>query len=94
MGVLQRGVQLLTDFTADVAQPTELWIPLRINTASPSRGSHGYYAVARMAPGASPERVTAELATLTANLTNAGLYPRRTPSSARSSPQAPSSFLD
>jgi predicted permease len=75
LGVMPPGFQLPTDFGEDAAAPSELWVPFQIDAAAASRGSHGLYGVAELAPGATAQRATAELATLTARLTSEGLYP-------------------
>jgi predicted permease len=75
VGVMPRGFQLPTDFGEDVAEPTEVWVPLLLNAETPVRGNHGLYAAAELAPGVTPARANAELRTLAANLTREGLYP-------------------
>jgi len=75
LGVMPPGFRLPTDFGEDTDAPTELWAPLVIDNASPSRGSHGLYGAAELAPGATADSATAELRTLTARLTAEGLYP-------------------
>ncbi len=73
IGVMPRGFQLPTDYVADAAEPTRLWLPLRLDPAS--RGSHGNHAAARLKPGVSVETANAELLALTETLTKEGLYP-------------------
>ncbi len=75
VGVMPHGFALPTDFTVDAAEPTSLWIPLQLDPTEMSHGSHGYYAAARLAPGASAAKATAELKSVTANLTRQGVYP-------------------
>jgi len=75
VGVMPQGFQLPTDFTEDAADPGQLWIPLAIDPAEIDRGSHGLYAAATLAPGATPASATEELHALTASLTREGLYP-------------------
>ena len=75
VGVMPRGFALPTDFHADAAEPTSIWIPLQIDTARLTHGDHGLYAAARLVPGATAAKVTAELKTVTANLTRQGVYP-------------------
>jgi len=75
VGVAAAGFRLPTDFSVDAAEPSELWIPLRMNTASPERGSHGLYAAASLRPGRSVSELNAELRALTTRLTREGLYP-------------------
>jgi predicted permease len=73
VGIMPKGFQLPTDYVIDVEEPTRLWAPLRLNAAN--RGSHGYYAAARLKPGATLTQANAELASLTRQLTADGLYP-------------------
>ena len=75
VGVMPQGFRLPTDFTEDAAEPSQAWIPLAIDNKEPTRGSHGLYGAAELKPGATVEQASAELATLTANLTKEGLYP-------------------
>lgn len=75
VGVMPRGFKLPTDFGEDAAEPTQLWLPLGMDLANAERGNHGLYGAARLAPGATAESATAELTTLTANMTRQGLYP-------------------
>jgi putative ABC transport system permease protein len=75
VGVMPDGFQLPTDFNVSSAEPTQLWVPLAIDPSSQNRGSHGYYAAGELAPGATAETATAELQSLTQNLTREGLYP-------------------
>ena len=75
VGVMPRGFALPTDYTADAAEPSQAWIPLRLDPASRDHGNHGYYAAARLARGATVRKASAELATVTANSTREGLYP-------------------
>ncbi|MDQ2869412.1 MAG: ABC transporter permease [Acidobacteriota bacterium] len=75
VGVMPRGFALPTDFTADAAEPTSLWIPLQVDAAAITHDSHNYFAAARLAAGASAAKATAELRTVTANLTRQGIYP-------------------
>jgi putative ABC transport system permease protein len=67
-GVMPNGFRLPTDFNEDAAEPTDLWIPYRLNEAEAlkNRGGHGNYAAARLKPGVTVAQVNAELATLTA----------------------------
>jgi predicted permease len=73
VGVMPKSFQLPTDYVVDAEEPTRLWAPLRLNPAN--RGSHGYYAVARLRPDATIERANAELTALTKRMTADGLYP-------------------
>src|SRR5688572_13107047 len=73
IGVMPEGFRLPTDFTADAAEPTELWRPLRL--ANLTRTAHTFYAAAVLAPGQTPETATAELQAITRQLTEQGAYP-------------------
>ena len=75
VGVMPRGFALPTDFTVQANEPSQLWIPVQFDPAELSHGNHGYYAAATLVRGASAQRATAELKTLTANLTRQGTYP-------------------
>jgi predicted permease len=75
VGVMPRGFALPTDFTDNAAEPSQLWVPLQIDPAKLEHGSHGLFAAARLAPGATAKQATAELSTVTANLTREGFYP-------------------
>ena len=72
VGVMPKGFRLPTDFTADAAEPTELWRPFRLARAN--RGAHTLYAAAVLAPGQTPETATAELQAITRRLTEQGEY--------------------
>ncbi len=76
VGVMPPEFQLPTDYGEDAAEPTELWVPLAINMQEIERGSHGLYAAAVLAPGATAEKATSELRALAASLTREGLYPK------------------
>jgi predicted permease len=73
VGVMPPGFQLPTDYVVDAEEPTQLWAPFALNQAN--RGSHGYYAVARLAPGATVAEANAQLTALTTKNTEDGLYP-------------------
>jgi putative ABC transport system permease protein len=73
VGVMPPGFALPTDFTADAAAPSQLWIPLRIDPAELTR-NHGLYAAGKLAAGATPARATAELRSAASALTRQGLY--------------------
>jgi len=75
VGVMPAGFRLPTDYTEDAAEPTQLWRALQIDEADTSRGSHGFYGAAVLAPGATPASASAELAALTRAMTEQGLYP-------------------
>jgi putative ABC transport system permease protein len=51
-----------------------LWLPLGLSPEAASRGSHGLYAAARLAPGTTPEQASEELKAVTAALTQEGHY--------------------
>lgn len=74
VGVMPAGFRLPTDFTEDAADPTALWRPLQIDPAHAERSSHGLYAAAVLAPGATVETASAELQQLTRAMTAQGLY--------------------
>ena len=75
VGVMPEGFRLPTDFTEDAADPTELWQALPLDPATAERGSHGLYAAAVLAPGATAVTASDELTRITADLTAQGLYP-------------------
>jgi putative ABC transport system permease protein len=74
VGVMPRGFALPTDFTVDAAAPSQLWIPLQIDTAQLTR-NHGLYAAGKLVAGATAARATAELKAAAAALTREGFYP-------------------
>jgi putative ABC transport system permease protein len=76
LGVMPPDFRLPTDFSEGRADPTQLWVPLAIDMANLSYGSHGLYAAARLAPGATAEQATAELRTIAANFAEEGIHPR------------------
>ena len=73
IGVMPPGFQLPTDYVIDAEEPTQLWLPFTLN--GQNRGSHGLYGAARLAPGATVEQATAQLAALARANTEDGLYP-------------------
>ena len=75
IGVMPPGFRLPTDFREDFAEPTELWVPLVLDTDPTNRGNHGLYAAALLAPGASAAQANAELKAITTAFTREGLYP-------------------
>ncbi len=75
VGVMPRGFALPTDFTASADEPSQVWVPLRMDPAEFNHDSHGLYAAGRLAPGATAQKATAELKTLAARLTREGVYP-------------------
>jgi predicted permease len=75
IGVMPNGFRLPTDFTAEATEPTQLWRPLQIDEQNLTRGNHGYYAAAVLAPGQTPATATEELRAITTRLTERGDYP-------------------
>lgn len=75
VGVMPDGFRLPTDFTEEAAEPTELWRAVQFDMANLSRGSHGYYGAAVLAPGQTAATASAELGALTRRMTEEGLYP-------------------
>jgi predicted permease len=75
VGVMPQGFKLPTDFTSDAAEPTELWRPFQMDMQNLTRGSHGYYAAAVLAPGQTAATATEELRAITQRLTEQGGYP-------------------
>jgi len=76
VGVAARGFALPTDFTVDATEPSQLFVPARLDPASTDHGSHGYYAAAKLKPGATAQRASAELKLVTKALTEQGTYPK------------------
>ncbi|HYK42134.1 MAG TPA: ABC transporter permease [Thermoanaerobaculia bacterium] len=74
VGIMPKGFALPTDFTVDAAEPGQAWIPLQIDPKQISHDGHNFYAAAKLASGATAARATAELKTVTANLTRQGVY--------------------
>jgi predicted permease len=72
IGVMPEGFRLPTDFTADDAEPTQLWRPLRLGAVN--RAARTFYAAAVLAPAQTPETATAELRAITQRLTEQGAY--------------------
>ena len=80
VGVMPAGFRLPIDYAA--GQRTDVWLPLATDAASegavpgpafPKGGaSHGFYAVARLAPGATASMANAQLRTLVAELERYG----------------------
>lgn len=75
VGVMPQGFRLPTDFTAEAAEPTQLWRPFQMDMQNLQRGSHGYYAAAVLAPGQTAATATDELRAITQRLTDRGDYP-------------------
>ena len=74
IGIMPEGFRLPTDFTADAAEPTQLWRPLRVGPGNLNRNNHGFYAAAVLAAGQTPATATAELRAITQQLTEQGAY--------------------
>ncbi len=77
IGVMPEGFRLPTDFTDDAAEPTQMWRPIQWDMNNLTRGSHGYFAAATLAPGQSAASVTAELHAIATRLTEQGQYPKQ-----------------
>ena len=75
IGVMPEGFRLPTDFTADAAEPTQLWRPLRVGPGNLNRNNHAFYAAAVLAAGQTPATATAELQAITGRLTEQSAYP-------------------
>jgi predicted permease len=75
IGVMPDGFRLPTDFTDNAAEPTQLWRPLQIDEQDLSRGNHGLFAAAVLAPGQTAAAATDELRAITTRLTEQGAYP-------------------
>ena len=75
LGVLPPGFVLPTDF--ENPEPTQLWIPLRMDPASTDHGNHGLYAAARLAPGATVAQAAEELHGIAQAMTREGFYPQQ-----------------
>jgi putative ABC transport system permease protein len=73
VGVMPPDFVLPTDFQNP--QPSQLWMPLQIDPASTDHGSHGLYAAARLAPGASVRQASEELHGIARAMTSEGFYP-------------------
>ena len=73
VGVMPRGFQLPTDYVQDAAEPTQLWLPYRLEEMN--RNSHGLHAVARLRGDVTIARANEELAAVTRQLTSEGKYP-------------------
>src|SRR5687767_6072855 len=84
VGILPPGFRLPLDY--GVNGPTEILTPLAQDPVQAGAvpgpafngggGSHGYYAVARLAPGVTPEAANEWLRTSFNRLTNQGVYPK------------------
>lgn len=74
VGVMPRDFQLPTDFNADAAEPTQVWVPLRLDPSN--RGSHSYYSAARLSPGVTVDQANSEIRSLIQARISEGLYHR------------------
>jgi putative ABC transport system permease protein len=75
LGVMPPGFVLPTDFQNP--EPSQLWVPIRLDPASTDHGSHGYYAAARLKSGASVRAASDELQGIARAMTKEGLYPEQ-----------------
>ncbi len=75
IGVMPEGFRLPTDFTDDAAEPTQMWLPMRMDETDLSRGSHGLFAAGLLAPGQTAATASEELKAITTRLTDQGFYP-------------------
>jgi predicted permease len=75
VGVMPPGFQLPTDYVISAEEPTMVWAPFRLNSGN--RGSHSFYAAARLTPGATLAEANAQVASLAAVHTREGLYDAR-----------------
>jgi predicted permease len=74
IGIMPEGFRLPTDFTRDAAEPTQLWRPLRVGPHNLNRANHAFYAAAQLSPGETAASATAELQSITRQLTAQGAY--------------------
>jgi putative ABC transport system permease protein len=75
VGVMPREFVLPTDYQN--AEPSQLWTPLQLDPASTDHGSHGLFAAARLAPGATVPQAADQLHAVAAAMTREGLYPQQ-----------------
>lgn len=75
LGITPPGFVLPTDFKNP--EPSQLWTPLRLDPASMDHGNHGYYAAARLKPGAGVRAASDELHAIARAMTREGLYPEQ-----------------
>ena len=73
VGVMPPGFALPTDFKNP--EPSQLWVPLQMDPNSTDHGSHGLFAAARLAPGATVAQAADELHGIARAMTAEGLYP-------------------
>jgi putative ABC transport system permease protein len=75
IGIMPRDFVLPTDFQNP--SPTVLWMPQQWNSASTDHGNHGFYAAARLKPGATVSQARDEMHRIAQAMTAEGLYPRQ-----------------
>jgi putative ABC transport system permease protein len=75
VGVMPAGFVLPTDYQNPM--PTTLWVPAQWDAASTDHGSHGLYAAARLADGATVEQARDEVHAIAQRWIDRGLYPRQ-----------------
>ncbi len=75
VGVMPPEFVLPTDFQNP--EPTQVWLPLKLDPASTDHGSHGLYAAARLKPGATVAQAASELHGIAQAMTGEGLYPQQ-----------------
>ncbi len=70
VGVMPAAFNFPNTVPGDRVAPTDVWIPLRASAADDleDRGSHNYWAVARLAPGVGLDRARAAMQTVADNL--------------------------
>jgi putative ABC transport system permease protein len=73
VGVMPPGFRLPTDYVSDAEEPAALFLPGSLDPTN--RGSHGFYAAARLKPGVTLAQANAELLALTTQWTKDGKYP-------------------
>ena len=73
IGVMPKDFQLPTDYVVDAEEPTQIWLPYRLDPQN--RGNHGLNAAARLRDGVTLDQANGELQTLTRALTKEGQYP-------------------
>ena len=73
VGVMPPDFLLPTDFNKP--QPSQLWVPQRLDPASMDHGSHGLFAAARLQPGVTVAQAAEELHGIAAAMTREGSYP-------------------
>ena len=75
IGIMPRDFVLPTDFQNP--SPTVLWMPQQWNSATTDHGNHGFYAAARLKPGATVSQARDEMHRIAQAMTAEGLYPRQ-----------------